>query len=128
MDRRQLDFQRLSYASDAVSEAIDIRKHGERPFNLLKKREGREQVRVRSQPGLVAKSTFTTIATLLLEIASTRKKKKKKEVKQIQGKLFAACCRKVNIASQRDFRKQKYVSSESSTAVYGGKIVNYRLK
>jgi hypothetical protein len=34
----------------AVSKAIDIRKNGERPFNLLKKREGLEQVRVRSYP------------------------------------------------------------------------------
>jgi len=30
-----------------VSKALDIRKNGERPFNLLKKREGLEQVRVR---------------------------------------------------------------------------------
>lgn len=83
-------FQRLLYGSDAVSKAIDIRKNGERPFNLLKKREGLEHVRVRSQPGLVSRSTFTTIATLLLEIANTRRKKKKKEATQIQLKLFAA--------------------------------------
>ena len=45
----------------------------------MKKREGLEQVRVRSQQGLVAKSTFTTMATLLLEIAGTRRKEKAKE-------------------------------------------------
>ena len=72
-------FQRLLYGNDAVSKALEIRKNGERPFNLLKKREGLEQVRVRSQQGLIAKSTFTTMATLLLEIAGTRRKKKAKE-------------------------------------------------
>jgi hypothetical protein len=80
-------FQRLLYGSEAVLKALDIRKNGERPFNLLKKREGLEQVRVRSQLGLVAKSTFTTMATLLLEIAGTRRKKKSK---QIQMKLLDA--------------------------------------
>ena len=59
-------FQRILYGIDAVSKALDIRKNGERPFNLLKKREGLEQVRVRSQHGLVARSTFTTMATLLI--------------------------------------------------------------
>ncbi len=69
-------FQRILYGSDAVSKALDIRKNGERPFNLLKKREGLEQVRVRSQHGVVVRSTFTTMATLLLELAGTRKTKK----------------------------------------------------
>ena len=52
---------------------------GERPFNLLKKREGLEQVRVRSQHGIVARSTFTTMATLVLELAGTRRTKKAKQ-------------------------------------------------
>ena len=65
------------HSSPLFSFCLD--KNGERPFNLLKKREGLEQVRVRSQQGLVAKSTFTTMATLLLEIAGTRRKKKAKE-------------------------------------------------
>lgn len=81
-------FQRILNGSDAVQQALDIRKNGERPFNLLKKREGLDQVRVRSQHGLIARGTFTTIATLLLEIAGTRRKKKKD---QSQMKLpFAA--------------------------------------
>jgi SRSO17 transposase len=67
-----------------VSKALDIRKNGERPFNLLKKREGLEQVRVRSHHGVVARTTFTTLATLLLELAGTRRTKK---VKQKQKKL-----------------------------------------
>lgn len=69
-------FQRILYGSEAVTKALEIRKNGERPFNLLKKREGLEQVRVRSQAGLIARGTFVTMATLLLEIAGTRRKEK----------------------------------------------------
>jgi len=72
-------FQRILYGNDLVSKALEIRKNGERPFNLIKKREGLETVRVRSQQGLVARATFTTIVTLLLEMAGTRRKKKKKQ-------------------------------------------------
>jgi len=72
-------FQRILYGSDAVSKALDIRKNGERPFNLLKKREGLEQVRVRSHHGVVVRTTFTTLATLLLELAGTRRSKKSKQ-------------------------------------------------
>jgi hypothetical protein len=71
-------FQRILYGTELVSKAIEIRKNGERPFNLLKKRDGLEPVRVRSQHGLVSRVTFTTIATLLLEMAGTRRKSKDK--------------------------------------------------
>jgi len=81
-------FQRILYGSDVVSKALDIRKNGERPFNLLKKREGLEQVRVRSQHGIVARSTFTTMATLLIELAGTRKTKKSNQ-KQMKLSLAA---------------------------------------
>ena len=81
-------FQRILYGSDAVSKALDIRKNGERPFNLLKKREGLEQVRVRSQHGLVARTIFTTMATLLLELVGTRRTEKVKQ-KQIELPLAA---------------------------------------
>ncbi len=77
-------FQRVIHGSDSVSKAIDIRKNGERPFNLLKNREGLEPVRVRSQHGLYARCTFATMATLLLEIAGTRKKEKKKKQEQME--------------------------------------------
>jgi len=59
-------------------EAIDIRKNCERSFNLMKRREGHEQTRVRSQHGVVVRSTLTTIVTLLIEMAGTRHKPKKK--------------------------------------------------
>ena len=78
-------FQRILYGSESVSKALDIRKNGERPFNLIKKREGLDQVRVRSQHGLVARATFTTMATLLLEMAGTRRKKKTKQMNLLEA-------------------------------------------
>jgi len=78
-------FQRILYGSESVSKALDIRKNGERPFNLIKKREGLEQVRVRSQHGLVARAAFTTIATLLLEMAGTRRKMKENQMNFLEA-------------------------------------------
>jgi len=73
---------------EASDKALDIRKNCERPFNLMKKREGLENTRVRSQHGVVVRSAFTTIATLLIEMAGTRRKPEKKPDKQKD--LFAA--------------------------------------
>jgi hypothetical protein len=81
-------FQPIPTFLDMAERAINIRKNCERPFNLMKKREGLEQTRVRSQHGVVARSTFTTIATLLIEMAGTRHKPKKKDDRQKE--LFAA--------------------------------------
>lgn len=67
-------FQRIPHINKLVGEALDIRKNGERPFNLLKNREGLKELRTRSQHGLLARATFATMTTLLLEIAGTRKK------------------------------------------------------
>jgi len=83
-------FQRILHNNnELIQEALDIRKNGERPFNLLKKREGLEGYRARSQHGLLARSTFTTMATLLLEIAGTRKKKIKVKQEQLNLPLVA---------------------------------------
>ncbi len=82
-------FQRIIHGSEEVLKALDIRKNGERPFNLLKKREGLEQVRVRSQHGLVVRATFTTMATLLLELADTRRTKKVTQAQQLELPLAA---------------------------------------
>jgi hypothetical protein len=73
-------FQRILHGDEQVIKALEIRKNGERPFNLIKKREGLEIVRVRSQQGLIVRSAFTTIATLLLEMAGTRRKKKQSQM------------------------------------------------
>lgn len=69
-------FQPILHGSEAVDKALKIRKNGERPFNVFKNREGLEKVRVRSQHGLVARVTFTTMANLLIELVETRKVKK----------------------------------------------------
>jgi len=71
-----------------VKKVKDLRKNVERPFNLLKHRDGLEPVRVRSQHGLMAVSTFVNIANLLLEIVATRKTERK-ESNQLKLKLAA---------------------------------------
>jgi hypothetical protein len=81
-------FQPMPTFHRASQEAIGIRKNCERPFNLMKKREGLEQTRVRSQHGVIVRSALTTIATLLIEMAGTRHKPKKKD--NGQKELFAA--------------------------------------
>lgn len=64
-------FQRIVMdGNDLAKQAIDIRKNCERPFNLLKHREGLEEIRVRSQRALISKCTITTMATLLLQMES----------------------------------------------------------
>ena len=76
-------FQPIVASSPMAEKAMKIRKNCERPFNLMKKREGLEQTRVRSQQGVVVRSTVTTIATLLIEMMGTRKKRKKKKDDQM---------------------------------------------
>lgn len=79
-------FQPILHGSAEVVKAMELRKHGERPFNLIKKREGLDETRVRSKHALLARCTITTMATLLLEIIDTRRKRKPKE-NRIQSKL-----------------------------------------
>jgi len=67
-------FQSIPTGCAQHDQALDIRKHAERPFNLLKHREGLEQARVRSQHSLLARCTIASIATLLIELAGTRRK------------------------------------------------------
>lgn len=62
-------FQRIVVDNELANQAINIRKNSERPFNLLKHREGLEQIRVRSQQALITKCTVTTMATLLIEMS-----------------------------------------------------------
>lgn len=62
---------------DGIEKIKDLRKNIERPFNLLKHREGLEPLRVRSQHGLMAAATFANMANLFLEIISARKTKRK---------------------------------------------------
>jgi len=70
-------FQPIASFQSGHKKTVAIRKNCERAFNLLKKREGLEQVRVRSQHGVVVRAAFTTMVTLLIEMADTRRKAKK---------------------------------------------------
>lgn len=81
-------FQPIPTFHSGAQKAIEIRKNCERPFNLMKKREGLEHTRVRSQHGVVVRSALTTIVTLLIEMAGTRHKPQKKDHRQKE--LFAA--------------------------------------
>lgn len=77
-------FQRMPLDSQLSEQALDIRKNCERPFNLLKNREGLETARVRSQGALTGRVVFAMITTLLIEMAGTRKKKPEGTSKQLQ--------------------------------------------
>ncbi len=63
-------FQRIPIDNELAEAALEIRKNCERPFNLLKHREGLEQIRVRSQNALISKCMVATMATLLIEMES----------------------------------------------------------
>lgn len=76
-------FQPIPQATAGVSKAIDLRKNGERPFNLIKKREGLEYSRVRGQHNILVQSVFTTITTLSIEMAGTRKSPKPDRRRQL---------------------------------------------
>ncbi len=75
-------FQPMPTFHSGSGQAIEIRKNCERPFNLMKKREGLEQTRVRSQHGVIVRTALTTMVTLLIEMAGTRHKGKKKANEQ----------------------------------------------
>lgn len=83
-------FQRLLSADPLFKDVLDLRKNCERPFNLMKKREGLEELRVRSQNSAIARAAFTTISTLLIEIIETRKKGGNKKLKYRQERFFDA--------------------------------------
>ena len=58
---------------EGVDQVRGLRKNMERVYNLLKHREGLEPLRVRSQHAVMSAVTFAQMATLLLEIADTRR-------------------------------------------------------
>lgn len=80
-------FQRIIFFLEHAESAVDIRKNSERPFNLLKNREGLKETRAKSQHGILARCTFAQMATLLIEMAGTRKKKKHNANRKIEKKL-----------------------------------------
>ncbi len=70
-------FGRIPKQVAGLDDALAIRKHMERAYNLLKHREGLEPLRVRSQSGVMSVATFAHASTLLLEIVGTRRTKEK---------------------------------------------------
>ena len=77
-------FQPIPHMTAGVSQAIDLRKNGERSFNLIKKREGLESARIRGQHNILVQSIFTTVATLLIELAGKRKSPPPQQHRQSQ--------------------------------------------
>jgi hypothetical protein len=73
-------FGQIPEQVEGVGEIRSVRKNIERVYNLLKHREGLEPLRVRSQHSLMAAATFAQMATLLLEIAGTRRTAEKGSV------------------------------------------------
>jgi hypothetical protein len=69
-------FQRIPFATAGIEDAHSIRKNCERSNNLLKNQTGLEKIRVRSQHTTMARCTFSSIAVLLIKMASKRKKEK----------------------------------------------------
>lgn len=77
-------FQRINLFIDQAQQPIDIRKNAERPYNLLKNREGLKTPRPRSKHGILVQCTFAQMVTLLLEMAGTRRKHKPEPQKERQ--------------------------------------------
>jgi Transposase DDE domain len=72
-----------------VSKLENMRKVIERPFNLLKHRNGVDRITVKSRQSAQTVLTISTIAVLLIEIAGYRKEKKT-ESNQVELPLAAA--------------------------------------
>ena len=68
-------FGHLPYFLPEAQQMLATRKVIERPFNLLKHREGLEPLRVYGQKNSTTVATIANIATLLIEMAGFRKKK-----------------------------------------------------
>ena len=67
-------FQRVPGSAEHVQKVQGLRKHCERPFNLLKHQTGMETVRVRSQQATLARCTISSLAVLLIKMAGVRRK------------------------------------------------------
>lgn len=85
-------FQRIiPFLNEDFFKAIDIRKNAERPFNLIKNREGLKETRTRNKRSILTRCIFTQISTLIITMAETRKKSRTKsnKHKECQGAFVA---------------------------------------
>jgi hypothetical protein len=77
-------FGQIPYQYKEVQKLCKMRKVAERPFNLLKHREGLEPLRTLSSNTTRTVTVIANIATLLIEIAGYRHKKKMSKNTQIE--------------------------------------------
>jgi len=77
-------FGQIPYHIKQVQELCSMRKVAERPFNLLKHREGLEPLRTVSRGTTRTVTVIANIATLLIEIAGFRQTKKVSKNEQLQ--------------------------------------------
>lgn len=69
-------FGKIPYFFDGAQKIVALRKVAERPFNLIKHRDGLEPLRTKGIHNSTVVATMANIATLLIEIAGHRKKAK----------------------------------------------------
>jgi hypothetical protein len=69
-------FGKIPYFFDGAQKIVAMRKVAERPFNLIKHRDGLEPLRTKGIHNSTVVATIANIATLLIEIAGHRKKVK----------------------------------------------------
>jgi hypothetical protein len=69
-------FGKIPYFFDAAQKMVAMRKVAERPFNLIKHRDGLEPLRTKGIHNSTVVATMANIATLLIEIVGHRKKVK----------------------------------------------------
>ena len=69
-------FGKIPYFLDGAQKIVAMRKVAERPFNLIKHRDGLEPLRTKGIHNSAVVATMANIATLLIEIAGHRKKVK----------------------------------------------------
>jgi len=69
-------FGKIPYFFDGAQKIVAMRKVAERPFNLIKHRDGLEPLRTKGIHNSTVVATMANIATLLIEIAGHRKKVK----------------------------------------------------
>jgi len=69
-------FGKIPYFLDGAQKMVAMRKVAERPFNLIKHRDGLEPLRTKGIHNSTIVATMANIASLLIEIAGHRKKVK----------------------------------------------------
>jgi hypothetical protein len=69
-------FGKIPYFFDGAQKIVAMRKVAERPFNLIKHRDGLEPLRTKGIHNSTVVATIANITTLLIEIAGHRKKAK----------------------------------------------------